>query len=883
MKVHRLRRVTALVLTVMLCLAALPLSTVTAVAFRRGDVNGDDAVSTYDARLLLSYLVSNHSFTSHQKYAGDANVDGAVNTTDVKKILDVVMNGEQLPDIDLGTLSEVNLLPPSADDWITPVEMVSSAWCTVKTDGGSSTQQLINATETDEGVKGSMLNPYTWPYAAYAYDAKYLVPATATIEFDLTVSCSATSIVLYFGGDLPHFDDAAWPGTIKLNSYISGDVDSYSGDLNSGTYKGSIKVSDLIKSGRLEADCYVGELLWLSGIKVYTVGYNNSGVEFRSLKLSGAYRQDADVRLSTDAYEVVRPELVSASETDGLTSLTGLELYQNGDRTTAISMNTYADNKKIYHTQNGKRVINYADGYRIDLPFDFEPDYSLSALRSRYESDNAVLTVSKEEESPYGNTLDGWNTYLTEWLNRYVGDESFLNQNYIRYTREPIVSETMLPGYTVMTYDMAIDWQGNIDMPFYSIAVIRKYYTYDTFYLMVLKSKAPTDGEIDRLIRSFCEVTAKGTAVNSQGQYERIVPERWSEETKAYYNKLVTQNTTDWGFFSASMLEAGNENYAAQEEKIASEYDRISSTIGREYGIMPTYTHLAYGSYLNPFPLEMAQKFAGGNGFNGKPVLQFTYQYTLTNNQALDGPTPVFNVLRGDYDSHFRQLARDIKRYGKPVLFRLNNEMNTDWTSYCGLVSLLDPDIFVLGWQHLYDIFEQEGVDNCIWIFNPFTPNYPNCSWGEMLCYMPGPEYVQILGLTNYEMGNDTSLQSFYSMYTEVYENAKDYYLNYPWVISEFACGSGGEKQYNWDTGGYVNTTLYRNWYAQYNWIVNMFRYLNNRSSYAFCRNIKGAVWFNVNDYVYIGDKEYIANCLELDETFTYAWSAFKQGIDAGS
>ncbi|MBQ3069440.1 MAG: hypothetical protein IJD01_05805 [Clostridia bacterium] len=873
------RRLTAFVLAVALCLSVYPCALAAATPYCRGDVTGDGAVATNDARLLLSLLVTESAFGGQQRIAADVNGDGKANTTDVKLILDLVMNGTALPDIVEGTLEEVDLLPPSADDWMTPVQMVSNVHCTVKTADQSGGQQLLNATETDEGVGGSMLNPYTWPYAVYSYDSKILLPSTATIEFDLTVNCSAASVVLYFGGDLPHYDDAVWPANLKLNSFMTTNVDSVSGDMKSGTYKGTVKVSDILNSGRIDASAYVGNCLWVSGLKVYTVGYNNSGVTVRKLKVNAAYRMDGEPRYSSDPYEVVRDSLVISSETDGLDTLTGLVLYQNGSRVTDSTMSYYTDNKKLYHTQNGKRVINYADGYRLDLPYDFEPDFSLSALRSRYQSRTAVLTVSKEEESPYGNTADGWEIYLTEWLNRYVGDESFLNQNYIRYTREPVVSNTMLSGYTVMTYDMAIDWQGQIAMPYYSIAIIRKQGVYDSFYLLVLKSKAPTDGEIDRMIRSFREITPSGTPVNTQGQYERLVPASWSEETKAYYNKLVTQNTTDWGFFSASMLEAGNADYAKQEEKIASEYDRISSTIGAEYGIMPTYTHLAYGSYLNPFPLEMAETFAGGNGFNGKPVLQFTYQYTLTNNTVLNGPTPVFNVLRGDYDSHFRQLARDIKAYGKPILFRLNNEMNTDWTSYCGLVSLLDPDIFVLGWQHLYDIFEEEGVDNCIWIFNPFTPNYPQSSWGEMLCYMPGPEYVQILGLTNYEMGNGTSLASFYDMYTEVYNNAKDYFLNYPWVISEFACGSGGEKQYNWDYGTYQNTTMYRNWRAQYYWINAMFRYLNNRASYPFCQNIKGAVWFNVNDYVNIGGTDYVVNCLELDETFTYAWDAFKKGI----
>ncbi len=846
-------------------------------AYTLGDLNGDGAVTTYDARLLLSYLVADISMTPSQKTAADVNKDAAVNTSDIKAILNIVMT------TDFGVLQQADLLAPSQDDWNNPIQTASGYHCTVKqAESAAGGYTFVNVTETDErpGYQTG-INPHTWPYTAYAYENKLLLPPSATIEYDLTVVSVAASIRLYLGGDRPPFDENSYPAYVVLNSYISSNLDYGSGDLKSGTYKGTISVESLINSGNIAADCLVDGNLWVSGIMLYVVGHNGEEVTVRSLSVDKAYVSGADIAVSSDPLESIRTGLVSASETADLPTLTGLELYQNGQRTAASSMTGSADNKKIYHTENFNRVMNYADGYKIDIPHDWVPDYSLSALRSRYSSDTCVLTVSKEEENPYSN----WDTYMNEWLIPYISNESFLSENYMRYLREPIYSEYILSGYTVMTYDIAIDWQGQIEMPYYSIAIIRKFYTYDTFYLMVLKSAVPTDGMIDRLIRSFEEITVKGTAVNSQGQYEKTIPHYWSEETKAYYNKLCTQDSTDWGFFSYSMVANNDSLYGSQYDKIVSEQNRIEAAIGQSYDILPTYTHLAYGNYLNKFPLDMAEELAGGNGFNGKPVLQYTYQYTMTNNTNLSGPTPIFNVLRGDYDAHFREMAQDIKTYGKPVLFRLNNEMNTDWTSYCGLVSLLDPDIFIMGWQHLYDIFVEEGVDNCIWIFNPFTPTTPYSSWGETLCYMPGSDYVQILGLTNYEMGNETPMASFKEEYTEVYTKSKDYFIHYPWVISEFACGAGGEKYFNWTYETWQNSTLGRYRQYQANYINGMFNCLNNRhlSSNAFCKNIKAAVWFNCNDVQVIGGAECIVNYLELDESSTVSLNAFKNGLAAGS
>jgi len=876
-----MKRIVSWLMTVMLLASMIAVGGVTVpavVIHRDGDVNGDGTVSTYDARLLLVHTLADTPLSDAARQAVDLNGNGEINTTDVRLVMLLAIGGSSEP------VSNIDLLAPTVDDWNNPVGFAGKAYCTIEetvnTDGGYS---FVNVTESDEGAGGAMLRPYTWPYAACAYDAKILLPSDAVIEYDLTVSSSAANITLFMGGDLPHFDDGANPNYMVLNPFISDNLDPTSGDLLPGTYKGSVPVSSILEAGLVPDECRPSGHLWLSGIKIYVVGYSDSYVTVRKLCASTGYRDEADVELSADPLSIVRSSLVDTAETAGLTSLTGLELYENGARTSAITMNASADNKKIYRTVQEQRVINYADGYRMDIPVDWQPDYSLSALRSRYVSDDTVLTVSKEEESPYANTTEGWNTYLTEWLNKYIGNESFLANNYIRYTRSPLASETTVPNHTVMIYDIAIDWQGNLEMPHYSIAIIRPFYVYNRFYLMVLKSKAPTHSMMDRLLRSFEPVTVQGTAVNTVGQYERRIPSQWNEATKAYYNKLVTQDSTDWGFFSYSMLESTNEDYASRYDQIVSERNRLESAMNFTYDIQPTYTHLSYGSSLNPFPLEMAQELAGGNGFNGKPVLQYTYQYTMTNNQKLDGPTPVFNVLRGDYDAHFRQFARDIKAYGQPVLFRLNNEMNTDWTSYCGLVSLLDPDIFVMGWQHLYDIFEEEGVDNCIWIFNPFTPTYPNCSWGDPLCYMPGADYVQMLGLTDYEMGNESNIPSFQTMYTGVYDINKDYFINLPWIISEFACGAGGEVKMNWSTDVWESTTKGRNQYKQYYWINAMFTCLNNRNNsyYDFCKNIKGAVWFNCNDYTTIDETDYIVNYLKIEDNSSWAINAFKNGFAA--
>ncbi len=534
------------------------------------------------------------------------------------------------------------------------------------------------------------------------------------------------------------------------------------------------------------------------------------------------------------------------------------------------------DGKVIFKSNDKSRVVNLSDGYAFTMPYvDFKTDYSLSALRSTYENNSFVLNVSQETGNPYGNNQGSWDTYSYEWLTQCVTDDTFLNQNDLSRTHSKVEGDTtMLSGYVVWRYDIVINDAQDIEMPYYSIAVIRKNNEFVKFHLLVMKSTTDRASAMDTMVRSFKEITPVGIAQNEQTAYVCEPDPNWNEETAAYYNKLVTQSTTDWGIFTESMSDTNN-----SADNLRSEYAELRSKLDFTYDIMPTYTHISWGSTMHYFPSKTAAEFAGGNGFNGKPVLQFTYQFTTNNNGNVKASaTPMFDIARGEYDEHFRTLARDIKAYGAPVLFRLNNEMNTDWTSYCGMVTLLDPDFFVITWERLYDIFEEEGVDNCIWIFNPVAKTTPYCSWGEDLCYLPDLDTVHMLGLTAYEMGNGRTLQSFEKLYGDLYEKNSPYFNNYPQIISEFAAGAGGEKEYNYSTGQYVDKTLGRNASLQAQWVEDMFACLakRNEDGYEFCQSIKGAVWFGVNDYATIDNTNYIVNYLEIHDASV---EAFKNGL----
>ena len=556
------------------------------------------------------------------------------------------------------------------------------------------------------------------------------------------------------------------------------------------------------------------------------------------------------------------------------------KLFYNGEYVPLdTKVSKRKDMKYEFYTDEVLRFVNSPDEYMLTIPSkEVEIDYSLGAYRLQFEFDDSLLTVSHETSNPYGGNLNGWLTYLNEWVNRYIANHKYLKDNDLEYTRESVTSTEFLDGYELIRYSIFIKDSEGIDKPYYDIAIMRKKKSYINFHLFVMKSGTNQSIKFDNILDSFRVIEKCGESSNYINQYELKPNKNWNQETLNYFNKLNAAETLEFGFFTYSMA-GENEPHRIEEvyQKTVAENERLYNLTNYKQEICPTYSHLSWRGTPLSFPSTLAKNLASGNGFNGLPVLQFTLQYTDNNNNVNiynkdDNYTPMFDILRGKFDDVFVKLAHDIKAYGKPVLFRLNNEMNTDWTSYCGMMTLLDPDIFQATWIRLYDIFEEEGVDNCIWIFNPIAVSCPYSSWGEDLCYMPGVDYVQALGITRYEMLNDReNYTTFKDGYTILYEKNNDYWMNYPWVVSEFGCAAGGEITVNGEL-----TELYRNKDIQAQWVKEMFDCLTDKENNEFCSKISAAVWFNYNDY----KDGLIMNSLHLDSSLTETFEALKEGLN---
>jgi hypothetical protein len=208
--------------------------------------------------------------------------------------------------------------------------------------------------------------------------------------------------------------------------------------------------------------------------------------------------------------------------------------------------------------------------------------------------------------------------------------------------------------------------------------------------------------------------------------------------------------------------------------------------------------------YTFPFLLAYSNLDAMGFGigFDFSWSQGRTIQYTL---QTLKGSSThelkqsiVYEVLQGTYDEAFRQLASEIAAYQAPILFRLNNEMNGDWCGYCAYYNSLDPELYEAVWKRIYGIFQAQGAQNALWVFNANNRSYPDFLWNHPLWYYPGNAYVDVVGLTAYNTGTyypGEAWVDFGTLYDAFYWSYLDWFPSKPFMISEFACsGYGGNK-----------------------------------------------------------------------------------------
>lgn len=473
-------------------------------------------------------------------------------------------------------------------------------------------------------------------------------------------------------------------------------------------------------------------------------------------------------------------------------------LYEDNVKIAKKEIDPNKDNKLISYTDSIQRLTNYPDGYSIDLPLGFDFNFDYSPLYVKAQNDGAEIVISRET-SPY----DDVDEYINFYLNRFILNENYRTSNKLTLIEEK--KEGNLWLITVRLENMLVD---RSDM--FTFATLKT----DTrvFYRLLFKYKSTqTDfyQTINTTLSNIKSFEPVGTFKYSNIDFKPGIPSNWSRETLDLYNKISKSSDIMWGLFTKDIYTTGIDKTVPEMEK----------TIDYKFPVILSYVH-----WGTDFPVEFMQK-----NYNEGKIVELTYQFTTSNNEKLFDHTPNIDIYKGGLVEEMRKLARQVKSFGHPFLFRLNNEMNSDWTSYSGVINLSDPDLYISNWRTLYRIFEEEGVNNAIWVFNPNDRNYPPCRWNNFLAYYPGDEYVQMIGVTGYNTGTyyddyfGETWREFKEIYDHIQETYDPFFLKFPWIITEFASSSvGGDKV---------------------KWIDNMFDVIQDYP------NIKIAVWFDYADY----------------------------------
>ncbi|MDO5310369.1 MAG: glycosyl hydrolase [Clostridia bacterium] len=462
------------------------------------------------------------------------------------------------------------------------------------------------------------------------------------------------------------------------------------------------------------------------------------------------------------------------------------------------------DVREIQVGDDRKYLINHSRGFAVGAPRDAEFDFTCAQEFIKVKSSVFDMVISKEFAAG-----DDTKEYISHYLNRFILNDTFRDKNRITIHSD---NTTKVGDHwmQVIALTRTAAPMGDYKKNTYVYAFI--YTGTQHYYRIMFKAENYSQqlmDEVYKVLYSFSEdVPIRGTS-NVYTDFKPQTPENWTEETRKVYDRLVNAQHPYWGCFNPLAV-----RYLKTERT-----KKLEEQVDFEFPILLEYIY-----YWEDFPMEGMQQ-----AYDDGKVVELTMQCSSVMNEDLDNYNPFFDVLDGVCDESLRKFARDAAKFGKPFIFRLNNEMNSDWTSYGGPVILNDPDLYVEVWKRIYRIFSEEGVNNAIWVFNPNNISFPPCGYNSALAYYPGNEYVQMFGITGYNTGDyykelyGEKWRSFSEIYDEIYKNFHEQFSQFPWIITEFASASAGGDKVKWIEDMFVDLKKYP--------------------------EIKAAVWFNSCDW----------------------------------
>ncbi len=150
------------------------------------------------------------------------------------------------------------------------------------------------------------------------------------------------------------------------------------------------------------------------------------------------------------------------------------------------------------------------------------------------------------------------------------------------------------------------------------------------------------------------------------------------------------------------------------------------------------------------------------------------------------------DVAKGLYDFYLISWARQAKKIKSSMLVRVGHEMNDPYRYPWGPHNN-KPKEFIAAWQHIHEVFLQQGVDNVVWVWSPHP------AYGMFKEFYPGDAFVDYVGSGVLNYGTAATWSKWWS-FKEIFGN---YYTQLaafkkPIIISEFGSLAVGGDRSQW-------------------------------------------------------------------------------------
>ncbi len=486
---------------------------------------------------------------------------------------------------------------------------------------------------------------------------------------------------------------------------------------------------------------------------------------------------------------------------------------ENGVPTENPRRYVYDDFQLVKNASSGINIIyDYPKGYSLFYPANLEIDTSLSEIKTVLANKDTQIEIYRDNFAKTTYNFNSYHSISNYFLNN--GTDHKLQEN--RTVKINDHTAYLLKWNRAKLKQIENDKNNYLSL---EIAV-----SPTLVYTIIVKSSHEVDAILPYLT-TFNLIETQGAPHNNT--IFKPVEKDWNEETKLFFDEYFSPEAKiNWGIYEHTA--PASLDFLKQ----------LESKLGHRFSIL---TH--YHTFHTPFPMQELK-----NAYAEKRIVELTLQTMWFKR---DNNSTIYQILNGDYDVYFKNYALKAKEFGHPILFRFNNEMNAEWCSYSSYFTSKDPELFKAMWRHIYSIFQENGADNVLWIWNPTDVSYPTFKWNSALNYFPGNEYVDIVGLTGYNTGTyyqGENWRTFSQIYDPLYT---EYCLafDYPFMITEFASSSvGGNKEL---------------------WIADMFKQIER------FKKIKVAIWFNGVDF---DANMQQARKYRLDDTQAVV-NAFKDGF----